>query len=136
MTRTAVAFATLSFALLGCLGTEDPEQRLSGPYVLRNAYAGGATYLAYRRGGSTIGRVSETVVAAGADENHVIARRHPNGNSAVTEYYIVDRRRDSFDADRFSCVVGPLDRHQFAAKRREMKVSPKLDFTVTFERSE
>jgi len=130
---TRTAFAILTFALLGCIGTEDPEQHLSGPYVLRNAYAGGDTYLAYRRGDSTIGRVSDTVVAAGADEDHVIAMRHPNGNAAVTEYYIIDRSRDSFDADKRSCVVGPLDRLQFAAKRREMKVSPRLHFTVTFE---
>jgi hypothetical protein len=133
LTRTAVAFA-MSLALLGCIGTEDPEQHLSGPYVLLNAFSGGSTYLAYRQDGSTIGRVSDTVVAAGADKNHVIAMRHPDGNTAVTEYYIIDRSRDGFYVKPSVSVVGPLDSDQYDAKRREMNVSPELDFTVTFDR--
>jgi hypothetical protein len=131
--RTAVVLVMLSFALVGCLWTEDPELHLSGPYVLRNAFAGGSTYLAYRQGESTIGRVQDTVVAAGVDEKHVIVKRHPNGNAAVTEYYIVDRSKDRFYAEPSVAVVGPLDVEQFSAKRREMNVSPALGFTVDFQ---
>lgn len=125
--------AVLCVALVACFPTEDPWVRLSGPYVLLNAYPGGSTYLAYEfDGGSTIGRVSDTVVAAGADENHVIAKRHPNGDPSVTEYYIIDRRRDGSHVDPSVCVVGPLTEEQFLAQRRAMGVSHALDFSVAY----
>lgn len=133
MRRTLLTFAALSVALLACFPTEDPEQRLSGPYILRNAFAGGHTYLAYEyQRGSTVGRVSGVVVAAGADENHVIVKRHPDGNTTVTEYYIIDRSRDGPYVDPSACVVGPLDRDRFLAERLAMNVSPALDFSVVF----
>jgi hypothetical protein len=125
--------AVLSLVFVACFPTEDPQQRLSGPYILLNAFSGGSTYLAYEfDGGSTIGRVSWVVVAAGADENHVIVKRHPEGDTSVTEYYIIDRRRDGPYVDPSVCVVGPLDRDQFVAERVAMGVSPALDFSVVF----
>jgi hypothetical protein len=133
LTRTFFAVFLLSVTVLSCFWFEGPKVRVSGPYVLLNAYAGGDTRLAYEFGnGSSIGRVSHTVVGAGADENHVIVMRHPGGNAAVTEYYIIDRRRDGAHVDPSVCVIGPLDREAFSARRRAANVSPALDFTITF----
>lgn len=125
MTRASIAVATLAALLAACFAGETPEQRLSGPYILLNAYAGGDTRLAYDLGrGSSIGRVSPVVIGAGADGSHVIVKRHPDGNPSVTEYYIIDRRRDGPHAEPSDCVVGPLDHDGFVAHVRPCAFRP------------
>lgn len=135
MPRTSLAIALLSAALAGCSYGE-PEEHVSGPYTVLNAYPGGPARLAYVFDpvqGSSIGRVSETVVAVGADANHVIVKRHPERNWDVTEYYIIDRRLDGPYADRSVCVAGPFDRNRFHLERLARGVSPRLSFSVIIE---
>jgi hypothetical protein len=74
--------------------------------------------------------IPETVFAAGWDEEHVIAKRHPREqpfdpiDKARTEYYIVVVRGEG--------VHGPFDQAEFAAHRAVLGVAKDLDFTLTF----
>jgi hypothetical protein len=105
------------------------ERRLDGPYSLC-AVNSEETALCHDTGADTFqDRGPAVVFAAGADARHVIAKRHPPGDRAVTEYYIVDRARDGSTADR-RAVTGPLTAAEFVAARSRVGVSPSLRFTL------
>ena len=75
-------------------------------------------------------RVPPTVFAAGWDTRHVIAKRHPNGARAVTEYYIIERAKDSAARGNGEAVTGPLTAAAFRGARTRLGVAPALEFTV------
>ena len=147
LSRGWIPIALSSVLAFACLFGEAPARRLSGPYLLLNGYSD--TRLAYDLGkGSSIGRVSSRVVAAGADERHVIVKRVPDGPYEVhprgptlpdevwtpdPEFYILDRSLDGPYVDPSACVFGPFDHDGFLRKRAEMNVSTNLRFTFSHD---
>ena len=126
--RAALATITLGPA---CFPFGGGERGLDGPYYL------GATDVPeqmalYRRVDDALGvqRVPPTVFAAGWDARHVIAKRHPAGDRARVEYYILDRGRDGVAREPAASVTGPLTAAEFATARRRLGVHPAVDFRV------
>jgi hypothetical protein len=131
MRRSARLAAAVLLALAGCFPFDGGEVRLDGPYHLWAADVPEDMMLYHALGGDVgVGRVGPTVFAAGWDARHVIAKRHPDRDRVVTEYFILDRAKDGPTADPDSVVTGPLTAAEFAAARARLGVSPALAFTV------
>lgn len=127
-------FVLASFALLafgGCFPFDAGHVRIDGPYYLWAADTRQDMALYYRVGrDGGVQRVASTVFAAGWDEHHIVVQRHPKGDRAVTEYFILDREKDNALAEAHQVVTGPLTAAEFAAARNRLGVSPPLAFTV------
>ena len=121
-------------ALIGvasCSLFDYESHRIDGPYELVAVDELTRMSLAYDLGdGASVDRVPATVFAAGADANHVIAKRHPGGDRSQTEWYILVRAKDSRIAAPSASVIGPLTEAQFAVERKRLNVAPSLKFTV------
>ncbi len=118
-------------AALGCFPFDGGEHHLDGPYYLRATDVPEQMAL-YHRVGSDGGveRVPSTVFAAGWDARHLIAKRHPGGNRSVTEYYILERAKDTARREPAASVAGPFTEEEFAAARRRLGVASTLDFSM------
>jgi hypothetical protein len=64
--------------------------------------------------------VPATVFAAGWNKKYVVVKRHPFDDRTKTEYYILDRARDTPVADPSVSVEGPFSAEQFAARQRRL----------------
>jgi len=72
--------------------------------------------------GSWSGRIDSTVFAVGWDGRYLLPKQHPNNDRSVTNYFIVDSRNDSDDADQTKIVLGPLTVAEFQRKNVELKL--------------
>ncbi len=78
--------------------------------------------------GNKIGRIERTVFAVGWDSSHLIAKRHPTRDRTRTEYYVLERRKDSPSSDPSESVRGPYDSLAFDRERSRLGVNPQLRF--------
>lgn len=126
--RVAVLVGMLP--LSACFPFSAGEEHLDGHYYLFATDVAEDMALYYRTGQEGgVRRIPPTVHAVGWDERHIIAQRHPENDRSVTEYYILDRTKDSAFADPEDSVVGPLTAEQFRDQRAVLDVSPALGFT-------
>ena len=125
--RTTVA-AILAL-LTACFPFDGGGYRLDDAYELR-AIDIPEDMALYRRlgGGNFVGRIERTVFAVGWDSVHLIAKRHPTRDRSRTEFYILERLKDSPGADPSASVRGPFDSLTFARERARLGVSPQLHF--------
>lgn len=130
-TRVCAVALAASLSLVGCFPFDAGEVPLDGPYFLFATDISSQMALYYRiEHDAGIGRVDETVFAAGWDAHQVIAKRHPANDRTVTEYFIIDRAKDGPYADPKETVTGPLTAAQFAVARGRFGVDPALGFRV------
>ncbi len=80
--------------------------------------------------GSSTPRVDEQVFSVGYDGRYVVAKQHPGGNKSITNYFIVDARKDSKTAINKDVVTGPLSEQEFQKKAKELNLPA---FTKTLE---
>ena len=114
-----------------CFPFSAGERHLDGPYTLYATDIAEQMELDYAIGhGAFVERVPPTVFAAGWNARYVIVKRHPNGDRARTEFYILDRSKDGPLVDPGVSVTGPLTAAEFDARRRELSVDSTLSFRV------
>jgi hypothetical protein len=79
---------------------------------------------------SCVGRIPETVFSVGWNEHFIVAKQHPSNDKSVTNYFILDMRKDAKFLDPSVSVTGPLSEAQY--KRQPMLMSlPR--FSRTFD---
>lgn len=132
--RVRTLALAVSFSALGCFPFDGGEHRLDDEYFLRATDIREQMAL-YRHvsDGNGIQRVGATVFAAGADAKHVIVQRHPTGEPRRTEFFILERAKDTPHADPDASVTGPLTRSEFERARQRLGVAPTLGFSVVID---
>ena len=103
----------------------------SGPYKLLWIDLPDEVQLVYDIGrGGSVPLVAPRVFAVGSDDRYVVAKQHPHGDKAVTNYFIVDRRSVKSERDIEGSAVGPLDEAAFRQQASTLKLPA---FTKTLE---
>lgn len=126
----AFAMCLVLLSLLSCFPFSGDEKHLDGPYYLWEGDVSEDMALYYRvNEDSGVNRIPSTVFAVGWDKRHIIAKRHPNNDRSITEYYILDRSKDAPLADPSTSITGPLTGEQFEVQRRVLGVSPSVEFS-------
>jgi hypothetical protein len=121
--------AVTILALTACFPWDAGGRELDDTYEL-HAIDTRQDMALYRRlpDGNGIGRIEPTVFAVGWDSSHLIAKRHPSRDRSHTEYYILERRKDSPHADPNESVRGPFDSLTFHRERSRLGVDSQLRF--------
>ena len=118
---------TLAFmvvcSLSGCGLFDSGVEWRDGPYELSWIDLPNQLSLNYDlgRNGSSIGLVDWTVFSVGSNDRYIVVKQHPNGNKAVTRYFIVDKS-EATPTDPVRAVLGPLTQAEFDAKARSIKL--------------
>ena len=118
---------TLAFvvacSLSGCGLFDSGVEWRDGPYELLWIDVSYQTSLDYDfgRNGGAIGLVDWTVFAVGSNDRYIVVKQHPDGNKAVTNYFVVDKSR-ALPTDPTRAVLGPLTQSEFSAKARSIKL--------------
>jgi len=94
-----------------------------GPYVLGWIDKPENVTISYDLGdGDSIGRIDYCVFAVGWNGNYLVAKHHPGCDKKITNFYIIDAKKD----DRFSgpekAVIGPLTEMQYFEKAKKLKL--------------
>jgi len=109
------------FALVGCGLFDSGTEWKGGPYELLWIDTKEKMSIDYQLTKSTsVGRIASTVFAVGWDGRFLVAKQHPNGNRAITNYYIIDRQKDSPIQDPSAAVIGPLGEAEYLQRKREL----------------
>lgn len=74
------------------------------------------------RDGVSVARVNECVFAVGSDGKYLVAKQHPQGDASVTNYFIVDVRKDGPEADPQEVVLGPFDELRYRKLSEELQL--------------
>jgi hypothetical protein len=116
----ALALMVVSF-LSGCGLFDSGVEWRDGPYELLWLDFSEQTSLNYDLGkhGSSIGVVDSTVFAVGSNDRYIIVKQHLQGNKAVTNYFIVDKR-EVVPTDPIRAVLGPLTQAEFTVQARSL----------------
>lgn len=119
-----VAFYVLIFMIVSSCGLFDSgEVWRGGPYRLSWIDIPENVTLSYDLGkGSSVGRIEEQVFAVGWDGRYLVAQQHPKGNKKITNYFIIDAKKDSPSADPKDVVIGPLTEAEYKTKSAELKL--------------
>ena len=121
-----VAFSGFIFMLVSNCGLFDSgEVSRGGPYKLSWIDIPENVTLSYDLGkGSSVGRIEEQVFAVGWDGRYLVAQQHPKGNKKITNYFVIDAKKDSPSADPKDVVIGPLTETEYKTKSAELKLPP------------
>jgi hypothetical protein len=120
--RFAVLAACLAL-LSGCGLFDSKVMWRGGPYILLWIDTLDNSQLNYDLGeGTSIGRIDKTVYAVGWNGRYLVAKQHPSGDKATTNFYIIDSLTDSRMAEPTTVVIGPLTQEQFQAKTMELQL--------------
>ena len=76
-----------------------------------------------------IGRISETVFSVGWNARYVVAKQHPQNDRSITNYYYLERTKDTIHANRNESVTGPLSFEEFDARTKSLGL-PSFSLTV------
>lgn len=69
--------------------------------------------------GASIGRVDAVVVAVGSNDNYVVAKQIPVGESSASYYYI-DKNKDGEYLNQSEITQGPFTENKFAQLQKEL----------------
>ena len=72
------------------------------------------------------------VYGVGHNENFIIVKQHPNPDTSVTNYYVIDVAKNSKQTSQG--INGPLSKSRFEELLRELKISH-LAFDLNFDES-
>ena len=124
----AVTCATL---LSSCALFDSGRPWHNGPYALLWIDLPDEVQLAYSLGrGGSVQLVAPRVFAVGCDDRYVVAKQHPGGDKAVTNYFIVDRNSVKSERDIERSVAGPLTEAAFREQASMLRLPA---FTKTLE---
>jgi len=71
------------------------------------------------------------IYAIGWDEDFIIAKRNPDCNKSITDYFIIDIAKNSVGSeDSFLGVFGPFTENEFILKREYFGVPQTMSFTL------
>lgn len=109
--------------LSGCGLFDSGVEWRDGPYELLWIDISEQISLTYDLGrdGGSIGLVDWTVFAVGSNDRYIVAKQHPQGNKAVTNYFIVDKR-EALPTDPVRAVLGPLTATEFSVQARSIQL--------------
>ena len=120
---TKVLACIVTAALSACGLFDSGVEWRDGPYELLwidLPYQLSLSYDLDRNNGS-IGLVDWTVFSVGSNDRYIVVKQHPNGNKAVTSYFIVDKS-EALPTDPVRAVLGPLTQAEFSAKARSIQL--------------
>ena len=121
----------LFLAISGCGLFDSGVIWKGGPYILGWIDIPENVTVSYDLGkGTSIGRIDQCVFSVGWNGKYLVAKQHPGGDKTITNFYIIDAKKDNSNADPSKVVIGPLTEAQYLAKSKELKL-PK--FTKTLE---
>lgn len=110
-------------ALSACSLFDSGVEWKGGPYALQWIdISENVTLVRMLDGTGSIGRIEATVFAVGWDGRYLVAKQHPGGNKAITNYFIIDSRLDSNMADPDKAVTGPLSQGEFRKRAEQLKL--------------
>ncbi|MBL9198885.1 MAG: hypothetical protein JNL39_00205 [Opitutaceae bacterium] len=113
---------------MGCADAH--REKLIGPYILIAVDVDEQMCVAYYEGkGISITRVLPVVFAVGFDANYIVAKRHPDNNRSITQFYYIDIAKDGKHSDQFKAVTGPLTEDEFKKAKAELGLP---EFKTTF----
>jgi len=119
------AFALIAMFVTSCGLFDSGEVWRGGPYRLTWIDIPEKVTLSYDLGkGSSVGRIEEQVFAVGWDGRYLVAQQHPKGNKKITNYFIIDAKKDSPTADQRDVVIGPLTEAEYKTKSAELRLPP------------
>ncbi|EOA03834.1 hypothetical protein HFRIS_015791 [Herbaspirillum frisingense GSF30] len=126
-----VVVLAIIFTLAGC-GPSD--ERIVGPYLLTHIDTQQDMYLCYELPeGNCVGRIQKTVFAVGWDDRYIVAKRHPDSDRKVVQYFFLEMAKDSHYADPSTSVTGPMSEESFSRYARLLGLPP---FTKTITQLE
>ena len=110
-------------ALSGCGLFDSGVEWRDGPYELLWIDVSEQRSLNYDvgRNGGSIGLVDWTVFAVGSNDRFIVVKQHPQGNKAVTNYFIVDKRA-VLPTDPQRTVLGPFTQADFNLQARSLRL--------------
>ena len=124
-----LALVGLCTAAVGCGFFDSGVEWRDGPYILIWIDVPSSTTLNYDlEGGTSVGRIDETVFSVGRNDRYIVAKQHPRGDKGITNYFFIDKAKDHPYADPHDVVVGPLSEMEFRTKARELRLP---EFTKT-----
>jgi hypothetical protein len=101
--------------LAGCGFVHDEE--ITGPYRLVAVDISEEMMVCFGlENGDCVGRIPETVFSVGWNKRFIVAKQHPQGNRAITNYFVLDMTLDNKLADPSTSVIGPLSISEFEVK--------------------
>jgi hypothetical protein len=126
--KRMIVCLSLSIGLLmGCR-----PKKIAGNYCVEAIDTKDDTSLYYvLENGDGVGRIEPRVVSVGWDTKHIIAKRIVKARTDPL-FYIVEIEKDHALADPEDVVTGPLSEEEFWLKRKQLNVSPSLEFTVNY----
>lgn len=126
---------TLSLGLLVMLlaGCRPARDLRWGPYLYDHPRPGEVAIAFDLGNGAVAKRIEDRVCAVGWDENYLVAQQYPNGDETVTNYFIINARKDSATADLKDVVVGPLSEAEFKKRAAELSLPPFTYFMAVAE---
>lgn len=123
MKRGIGVISILALSLAGCGLFDSGVVWKGGPYILGWIDLPDEVTVSYDLGkGAFAGRIEAQVLAIGWDGRYLVAKQHPAGNKSVTNYFIIDARKDSPVASIHNVVIGPLTAAEFRAKSVELSL--------------
>lgn len=106
--------AVLVLLMAGCYPIDSGIAWQGGPYRLGWIDEPQAVTLDFARDGERVaGRIDSVVYAVGWDGRYLVAKQHPDGNRAVTHYFVIDSTNDHLAASPARVVTGPLSETEF-----------------------
>ena len=108
-------------SLSGCGLFDSGVEWRDGPYELLWIDVSEQTSLNYDldRDGGSLGLVDWTVFAVGSNDRYIVVKQHPQGNKAMTNYFIVDKS-EVVPTDPIRAVLGPLTQAEFSTQTRSL----------------
>jgi hypothetical protein len=127
-----LTFILLMTQLVGCWQTVVFDEKITGPYRLSAIDITEEMSVCYelKEEDTCIGRIPETVFSVGWNENFIVAKQHPSGNKSVTNYFILDRKKDAKYVDPSVTVTGPMSESEYKRKSTLMSLP---EFTRMFD---
>lgn len=120
MKRTNSSFLLLAAFLSGCI-FDSGEVWRDKPYVVGWIDTSENLTLRYEVEEGEVGRVEAKISAIGSNEKYVVVKQHPLSNQVTTNYYVIDRAKDSKYADT-KAVLGPFTESEFEKKKSELQL--------------
>jgi len=111
------------------------DERIDGPYFLVAVDALEEMSVSYREppntSGSAFGLIEETVFAVGWNADYIVAKRHPENNRRVTEYYYIVRKDAESAVYPGDGVRGPFNEEAYQREAERLGLPP---FTREFKK--
>ena len=129
--KAKIIFLSISCLLSSCIGF-DTKDKVVGNYYLVAPDDESQLSLDYcdpgDQNGGCGGVIGSTVFAVGYDKEYIIVKQHPNNARNITNYFILPLKNGAEPTN--SELIGPLTSEQFSDKKKELKVSPDIKFTI------